>query len=87
MLQAGVTYVADRGYFAYYLLNDIANANAFFVIRATCNVSYQVVETLQANVPSGMTWIVGVQDWKVYCDKKGQSGTWRVVRFLIGESE
>jgi hypothetical protein len=40
MLQAGVTYVADRGYFAYYLLNDIANANAFFVIRATCNVSY-----------------------------------------------
>ena len=39
MLQAGVTYVADRGYFAYYLLLDIAAAGASFVIRAPCSVT------------------------------------------------
>jgi hypothetical protein len=90
MVQAGVTYVADRGYFAYYLLLDIAAASAFFVIRAPCSVTYQVLEVLPVKLPSAVTWLLDVQDLKVQCDK-GQdgkdSGTWRVVRFVIGESE
>jgi len=90
MLQAGVTYVADRGYFAYYLLLDIAAAGAFFVIRAPCSVTYKVLEVLPVNLPSGVSWLLDVQDLKVHCDKgeDGQdSGTWRVVRFVIGGSE
>ena len=90
MVQAGITYVADRGYFAYYLLKDIAASDAFFVIRAPCSVTYQVLETLPVKLPSGVTWLLDVQDLKVLCDKgeDGEdSGTWRVVRFLIGGSE
>lgn len=90
MVQAGVTYVADRGYFAYYLLLDIAAADAFFVIRAPCTVTYQVLEVLPVNLPSGLNWLLNVQDLKVQCDKgeNGEdSGTWRIVRFLIGGSE
>src|ERR1019366_9112833 len=37
IIRSGVTYVADRGYFAYSLLIDIAAASASFVIRAPCN--------------------------------------------------
>ena len=87
ILQPGVTYIADRGYFAYSLLIDIAAAFAFFVIRAPCNVTYQILEQLPVTLPSGMSWLVDVRDEKVYCDKEEDSGTWRVVRFFIGQSE
>ena len=87
MLQPGVTYIADRGYFAYSIFIDIADASAFFVIRAPCNVTYQILQHLPVTLPSGMSWLVDVQDDKVYCDKGEDSGTWRVVRFLIGKSE
>lgn len=87
MLQPGVTYIADRGYFAYSIFIDIADASAFFVIRAPCNVTYQILQHLPVTLPSGMSWLVDVRDDKVYCDKGEDSGTWRVVRFLIGKSE
>ena len=87
MLQAGITYVADRGYFAYYLLLDIANAGAFFVIRAPCSVTYEILEVLPVTLPSAVTWLVQVHDLKVFCDKKEHSGIWRVVRFSIGQTE
>lgn len=87
MLQSGVTYIADRGYFAFYLLKDIAAAGAFFVIRAPGNVTYQVLETLPVRLPSGVDWLFDVQDLKVYCDKGADSGTWRMVRFVIGQSQ
>ena len=86
MIQAGVTYVADRGYFAFSLLHDIANAPAFFVIRARCNVKYTVVETRTVNLPAGLTWLIGVEDLKVKCGSGKDEGTWRVVRFTIGDS-
>ncbi len=87
LLQAGVTYVADRGYFAFYLLNDIAAASAFFVIRAPGNVTYQVLDNLPVQLPSGIDWLLDVQDLKVCCGKGKDSGTWRVVRFVIGQSQ
>ena len=86
MIQAGVTYIADRGYFAFSLLHDIANALAFFVIRARCNVKYTVIETLPVNLPAGLTWLIGVEDLKVECGTGKDKGTWRVVRFTIGNS-
>src|ERR1019366_6828344 len=87
MIQPGVTYVADRGYFAYSILIDLADAYAFFVIRAPYNVTYQILEHLPVTLPCGMNWLVDVRDQKVYCDKEEDSGTWRVVRFFIGKSE
>jgi hypothetical protein len=86
ILQSGVTYIADRGYFAYSLLQDIAAASAFFVIRAPCHVTYQIVERLPVTLPSGMDWLLDVEDQQVYCDKGEDSGTWRMVRFSIGTS-
>ena len=86
MIQAGVTYIADRGYFASSLLHDIANAPAFFVIRARYNIKYTVVETLTVNLPAGLTWLIGVEDLKVQCGSGEDKGTWRVVRFTIGNS-
>ena len=87
MLQAGVTYVADRGYFAYYLLGEIAAASAFFVIRAPCSVTYNILEVLPVNLPKTVDWLLNVQDLKVDCEKGEHGGTWRVVRFVIGTSQ
>jgi hypothetical protein len=87
IIRSGVTYIADRGYFAYSLLIDIAAASASFVIRAPCNATYQILKELPVTLPSGMNWLVDVRDQKVYCDKEEDSGTWRVVRFIIGNSE
>ena len=87
MLQVGVTYVADRGYFAYYLLNDIVAASAFFVIRAPSNVTYDILEALHVNTPNGLSWLLDVHDLKVKCHKGEDSGTWRVVKFVIGQSQ
>jgi hypothetical protein len=44
MLEAGVTYIADRGYLSFPLLAAIVAANAFFVIRAKVNLVYTRVE-------------------------------------------
>jgi len=90
MMQAGITYVADRGYFAYYLMLELAAAGAFFVLRAPCSVTYKILENLPVTLPGGVSWLLNVQDLKVHCEKgeDGQtSGTWRVVRFTLGESE
>ncbi len=87
MVQVGVTYVADRGYFAYYLLHEIADASAFFVIRAPCSVTYTVLEVLPVNLPKTVDWLLDIQDLKVDWQKEEHGGTWRVVRFVIGKSQ
>jgi hypothetical protein len=37
MLEAGVTYIADRGYVCFQLFHDIGAGQAHFIIRATSN--------------------------------------------------
>ena len=62
-------------------------AVAFFVIRAPSNVTYHTLEELPFRLPTGVNWLFNVQDLKVYCDKGEDSGTWRMVRFVIGQSQ
>lgn len=48
LLEAGVTYIADRGYIAFALFEQIANQSAFFIIRVKSNMNY----TRQTSLPS-----------------------------------
>jgi hypothetical protein len=52
MLEAGVTYIADRGYYSFPLLAAIAKAQAFFVFRAKINLVYTPLEWWSVNLPS-----------------------------------
>ena len=51
MLQAGVTYVLDRGYMAFDLLRDIIAAQAFVVMRAYNNIVVETVTELPVMLP------------------------------------
>jgi hypothetical protein len=51
MLQAGVTYVLDRGYMAFDLLRDIIAAQAFVVMRAYNNIVVETVKELPVTLP------------------------------------
>lgn len=54
VLQAGVTYIADRGYPSFEIINKVIKAEAFFVFRIKENLVYEVSEKLaimKADVP------------------------------------
>lgn len=46
VLEAGITYIADRGYFSFGMADKIVQAKAFFVMRTKNNLLYKVVENL-----------------------------------------
>jgi hypothetical protein len=48
-LVAGITYIADRGYFSFGLAAQIIEARGWFVMRAKDNLLYEVLETLVIN--------------------------------------
>lgn len=52
MLQAGVTYIADRSYVCFPLLADIVAAEAHFIMHMKSNLVYTVVETLTVELPA-----------------------------------
>ena len=59
MLQAGVTYVLDRGYMAFDLLRDIIAAQAFVVMRAYNNIVVESVKELPVTLPDSVVghWV------------------------------
>ena len=54
LVEAGVTYVADRGYVAFDLFKQIAEQSAFFVIRVKANMDVVVKKSLLTDLPD--TW-------------------------------
>jgi hypothetical protein len=55
MLQAGVTYILDRGYMAFDLFRDIIAAQAFVVMRAYNNIVVETVTELPVVLPASFT--------------------------------
>lgn len=51
LLEAGVTYIADRGYIAFDLFEQIEKQSAFFIIRVKSNMAYVVRNTRDISLP------------------------------------
>jgi Transposase DDE domain len=68
MLQAGVTYVLDRGYMAFDLLHDIIAAQAFVVMRAYNNIVVETVTELPVMLPDRL-----IGQWSQVRDRIVQS--------------
>ena len=86
MLEAGVTYIADRGYVSFPLLAEIVAIGAYFVFRMKANLRYTVVETLTVNLPQSVQHIfTAVTDQLVRL--KGAKGKpiYRLVTFRVGK--
>ena len=85
MLEAGVTYIADRGYLSFPLLAAIEVANAFFVIRAKVNLVYQRIERLPVTLPDTVHHIFRhVTDQRVRLRNATDKPIYRLVSFRVG---
>lgn len=85
MLEAGVTYIADRGYLCFPLLAAIAAANAFFVIRARVNLVYTRVERLPVTLPDIVQHLfLHVTDQRVRLKNAKGQPIYRLVSFFVG---
>ena len=88
MLEANVTYIADRGYLSFPLLAAIVVAHAFFIIRAKTNLVYTRRERLPVNLPSTVQHLFRhVTDQRVrLTNAKGQP-IYRLVSFYVGQEQ
>lgn len=86
MLEAGVTYIADRGYLSFPLLAAIATAKAFFIIRAKANLVYQRVEKLPVSLPDPVRHLFRqVTDQRVRLTNAKNKPIYRLVSFYVGQ--
>ena len=87
MIEAGVTYIADRGYAKFSLLAEIA-INAYFVFRMKKNLKYEIVEILTVNLPSSVRHIFSaVTDQRVRLPGAKGKPVYRLVNFAVGEEK
>lgn len=87
MIEAGVTYIADRGYAKFSLLAEIA-VNAYFVFRMKKNLKYAVVEMLTVNLPQCVQHIFSaVSDRRVRLPGAKGKPIYRLVIFWVGKEQ
>jgi len=88
MLEAGVTYIADRGYVSFAVFHTIAKKDAFFVIRIKAHMKYATQEVLNAYIPSQWhTYVSQVTDRKIRFTNDKHKGIYRLVTFVaLGET-
>lgn len=82
LLEAGVTYIADRGYIAFDLFFEIVQLTASFIIRSRKNLCYQVQQTLPVNLPEAARYIfLAVRDELVIFDHDRHRQVYRRISF------
>ncbi len=85
MLEAGVTYIADRGYAKFSLLAAIA-VNAYFVFRMKKNLNYTIVEKLTVDLPQSVRHIfAAVTDQRVQLPGAKGKPIYRLIIFKVGK--
>jgi hypothetical protein len=88
MLEAEVTYIADRGYLSFPLLAAIVSAQAFFIIRAKANLVYQRAERLPVNLPGTVQHLFcHVTDQRVRLTNAQGHPIYRLVSFYVGPEQ
>jgi len=86
MLEAGVTYIADRGYLSFPLLASIVAAQAFFIVRAKSNLVYQRVKRMPVDLPAPVQHIfLHVTDQRVRLSNAKDQPIYRLVSFFVGQ--
>jgi len=82
MAQAGVTYILDRGYFAFYLLQDLIAQGAFFILRTREDLRYTIVTALPVTVPPSVRHLFAhLTDQRVRCPNDPSRDTYRLISF------
>ena len=87
MLEAGMTYIADRGYVCFQLFHDIVDHQAHFIIRGTSNLVYDIYETFPVEMPRQWAqFFTGVEDRHIRFSNDSHQHDYRLVSFMaLGE--
>ncbi len=87
MLVSNVTYIADRGYAAFRLFNDILLAQAHFIIRVKDNLIIgQIIESLTVSLPEVVQgFFKDVTDQLIIYKNDPHKNVYRLVCFSVGK--
>lgn len=85
ILKAGITYIADRGYFSFDLGNEIIKGGAFLIFRAKKNLLYEVEQTFEITEKLADCF-KNVSDQKVRFTNDGHQNSYRMIEFTIHNS-
>ena len=88
IIEKGVTFVCDRGYFSFEIFKRICRAEAFFVIRSKCNLICDKIEAFEIQMPECfLKFFDGIEDMAVVFKNDPNQILYRVVKFTsLGES-
>jgi hypothetical protein len=86
ILEAGVTYIADRGYASFEIIAKVIKAEAYFVFRVKDNLLYQVRESLEIADGELPVCFRQVRDELIVFKSDKQQNVVRLIEFRVAGS-
>ena len=87
MVEAGITYIADRGYVCFDVFYTICQKGAHFIIRGKCNHVYEVLDTFVVEIPETWTTLFhDLRDVKITFANDSHHGMYRLVSFTVADT-
>ena len=84
LLEAGVTYITDRGYLAFDIFQQITEKQAFFIMRIRYNIRASIQTVLEVNIPESWNFYLSeVTDALVIFSGDKSKVTYRLVCFYV----
>ena len=86
VVEAGVTYIADRGYGSFAIIAKVLQAGAYFIFRVKANLLYEVREELAIAVGELPKCFRHVRDEMIVFSNDKQRSVVRMIQFEVWES-
>jgi hypothetical protein len=84
LLEAGVTYITDRGYLAFDIFQQVTEKQAFFIMRIRYNIRASIQTVLEVNLPESWNFYLSeVTDVLVIFSGDKSKVTYRLVCFYV----
>lgn len=84
LLEAGVTYITDRGYLAFDVFQQVTEKQAFFIMRIRYNIRASIQTVLEVNIPESWNFYLSeVTDALVIFSGDKSNVTYRLVCFYV----
>lgn len=84
LLEAGVTYITDRGYLAFDIFQQITENKAFFIMRIRYNIRASIQMVLEVDIPESWNFCLSeVTDALVIFSGDKSKVTYRLVCFYV----
>ena len=86
ILEAGVTYIADRGYGSFEIIAKLMKGEAYFVFRVKDNLLYEVREVLAIAIEELSKYFREVRDELIIFKNDKHQNKVRLIQFKVARS-